>query len=234
VSGLPGPPRPTGATVIVCDDRRLLAESLTSYLSGRQLVETASAVPDGDIAVRAARDGADVLVLSVGHTGTTDVTDVLEALHNLGAETAVVAVAPPQDVEALTSALALGATAVCCDDVPPADIYDAVRQALAHQPVIPVRLVADVVERLATQHGNATHEPDRLSLLTDRELEVLRLLAAGLTRSMIAARLGVSPNTARTHVGNMMRKLDVHSQHAAAAKGAQMMAGLAPGPLRRR
>lgn len=226
-------PRPTGAIVVVCDDRRLLAESLTCYLASRELVKTATAVLDGDAAVRAVRGGADVLVLSVGHTGTTDVPDVLEALRNLDTGTEVVALAPPHDIEALTSALTLGAIAICRDDVPPAGVYEAVLHALAHQPVIPDHLVDDVMQRLAVRTPPPADDSAALTAFTAREVEVLQLLTAGLSRSDIAARLDMSPNTARTHVGNVMRKLHVHSQHAAAVKGAQLIGMQTQAVLRR-
>ena len=61
-----------------------------------------------------------------------------------------------------------------------------------------------------------------MSLLTPRELEVLRLLAAGATYSSAAARLGISPHTVVTHVKNAYRKLDVHCAAAAVMRAVEL------------
>ena len=215
--------RGRGVHVVLCDDRRLLRESLGRYLEDEPGIAEVDLLEDGDGAVRATRAGGDVLVLALGHTGDTDAFEVLEAMRNLRADAAVLVVAPSRQIDALTTAVALGATGICRDDVDPARLYDAVQLVAQGKVVIPEDLVSDVLRGLGVKRRKEADDRRRLDSLTDRERDVLRLLARGLSRADIALRLGVSQHTVRTHVGNLMRKLGVHTQLAAAVRAAGLL-----------
>jgi DNA-binding NarL/FixJ family response regulator len=80
---------------------------------------------------------------------------------------------------------------------------------------IPPRLVSGLLDSLLSAEETRQQESEVLALLSARETEVLNCLAQGLTRQEIAQRYFLSPHTVRTHINNVLRKLDVHSTLAA-------------------
>lgn len=221
-------PPPSGGVnafrMVICDDRRLLRESLGKYLANKPRIAGVELVADGDTAVRALRDGADVLLLSLGHTGDTDGFEVLEALANRKNRAPVLVLGSAIGVEPAVKALSQGAVGVFRDDVHPAEIYDAVLRVVCGDVVIPEDLVGPVLRRVSAERRQRQADERLLASLTERERAVLQLLSNGVARSEIAGRLGLSENTVRTHVGHIMRKLGVHSQLAAAVKGRPLFA----------
>lgn len=119
--------------------------------------------------------------------------------------------APLRELQAMAPALRLVALAACADLSVMADVRRAGACGLLLRSQPPPELV-EVVRAAAL--GGARWPP---GALTARELEVLGCLAHGLSRSDIAGRLVVSPHTVRTHITNLLRKLDVHSSLAAVA-----------------
>lgn len=208
--------------MVICDDRRLLRESLGKFLANKPRIAGVELVATGDAAVRALRAGADILLLSLGHTGDTDVFEVLEALANRRSRAPVLVLGSAIGVEPAVKALSKGAVGVFRDDVHPAEIYDAVLRVVGGDVVIPEDLVGPVLRRVSVERRQRQADERLLASLTERERAVLQLLSYGVTRSEIADRLGLSENTVRTHVGHVMSKLGVHSQLAAAVKGRRL------------
>ncbi len=204
--------------VVICDRHRVLREALGAYLSGRSGIGPVTLAATADEAVRLARAGTDVLVLDVVIAGESSSLDVLEAVRNLRLHVAVLMLGGTEDPDLISRALNLGAAGFCPKNVSGPELHKAVL-AVAHGEVfLPDRLVAPVVAALSQRRRREME----LMRLTPRERDVLRLLADGHRRDSIARRLGLSPNTVRTHVGSIMEKLEVHSQVAAAAVGRQL------------
>lgn len=145
--------------------------------------------------------------------------------------------APLRELRAMAPALRLVALAACADLSVTADARRAGACGLLLRSQPPPELVEAVREAAL---GGTRWPP---GALTERELEVLGCLAHGLSRSAIAGRLVVSPHTVRTHITNVLRKLDVHSSVAAVAAarragwsagGVSEVAASDPGPSPRR
>jgi DNA-binding NarL/FixJ family response regulator len=115
----------------------------------------------------------------------------------------------------MAEALRAGATGVVDDSAGLTDIADAVLAVARGQSWLPPARVSEVLAVLSDDRGRTAQAA--VAGLSRREREVLHLVGQGLTRREIAAHLVVSPHTARTHVQNLMLKLDVHSQVALAA-----------------
>jgi DNA-binding NarL/FixJ family response regulator len=110
-----------------------------------------------------------------------------------------------------------------------ADVYQALREDRPHRPAFSAdeaaaeigkmskagTLCPDAVVAVLAAAGHAVRAPDRPSGLTDREVEVLRLLARGLTNKEIASSLDISPKTAGHHVQHVLEKLKVTTRAAA-------------------
>jgi DNA-binding NarL/FixJ family response regulator len=226
---LPARTRRTGGVrvkplhVIVCEGRRIVRESLAGYLRAQPAVAATHAAETADEAIALARRGADVLVLDLDlGVGLGSGIDVLEALHNLHVRIPVLVVSDSADLDVVARALSLGALGFCPPTTRPAELYDAVVEVAAGKAVLPEALVVPLVQKLREDQRLADESSALLARLTARERDVLRLLAQGLNRAEIARRLNLSSNTARTHVRNLMEKLEVNTQLAAAARAREL------------
>ena len=93
----------------------------------------------------------------------------------------------------------------------------AVRGAARGEIHVPAALLTQLLVSQSKKGRRSTPEADAIAHLTERELEVLRCLMKGLSGNEIGAKLYISPNTVRTHIGTILRKLNVHSAATAAA-----------------
>jgi DNA-binding NarL/FixJ family response regulator len=108
-------------------------------------------------------------------------------------------------------AIRAGASAFMLKDVRPADLVDAIRLVAGGNALLAPTALTRLLERFG---DNGAHEPTAAQLgdLTERELEILRLVAEGLSNAEIAARLVLSETTVKTHVSNLLRKLGVRDR----------------------
>jgi DNA-binding NarL/FixJ family response regulator len=121
------------------------------------------------------------------------------------------------DDRIFVDALEAGASGFLSKSSPLAELTDAVRSLVRGEILIPSRMMGGLLARLIRRRREQDHALRALSRLTRREREVLRLLAQGTDNDGIAQTLVISPQTARTHVQNVLGKLGVHSRLEAAA-----------------
>ncbi len=122
------------------------------------------------------------------------------------------------DQDALASELVrLGASGIIQSDAGLDELQDTIRGVAAGETRIPPGLLTVVLLDLRDPSGSRTHDRELLERLTKRELEVLTWMAAGEDRSGVAAELFLSVNTVRTHVRQILSKLEVHSSLEAVA-----------------
>ena len=117
----------------------------------------------------------------------------------------------------LIDALQAGASGYLTRDTSNWSSFRATRSVHEGEVVVPTEMMSTLLATLLSQRGHRDEAQARLSLLTRREREVLGLLAQGADKDMIARQLVISPDTARTHVQNILAKLEVHSRLEAAA-----------------
>jgi DNA-binding NarL/FixJ family response regulator len=120
----------------------------------------------------------------------------------------------------LIDAMRNGASGYLTKDVGPEALLRAVRGAAEGDLAMPRRLAAKVVGTFAAaaRHGSTVGDRPGLAALSAREVEVLRLLSEGLTDRQTAEALTLSPRTVETHVGNILRKLQVKNRAEAARR----------------
>src|SRR5690606_27154645 len=116
--------------------------------------------------------------------------------------------------EYIVEALRAGASGFLLKDVPPDDLVQAIRVVASGDaivaPSVTRRLLDKFASRLPSAYERST--PPQLDRLTERELEVLRLIARGMSNAEIAAKLVVSETTVKTHVGNVLTKLSLRDR----------------------
>lgn len=136
----------------------------------------------------------------------------LEALRRAPGRRPVVVVAPQLDPVSYARALALGAVGVVDLHLPLERLVACLEQALAERPLRAPEEVVDILLRGRREQERREAVRRRVESLTRREREVLQAIASGLSAPDAAAALYISPHTLRTHLGNILQKLDARSQ----------------------
>ncbi|MFE0415086.1 response regulator [Streptomyces tendae] len=200
--------------VVVADDQELVRSGFTMILEAQPDIEVVAEAGDGAEAVAAVeRHTPDVLLLDI----RMPVMDGLDAARRVCAGSAckVVMLTTFDLDEYVYEALYAGASGFLLKDVRRDDLVHAVRVVAAGDsllaPAVTRRLVADIVRR-RREEAAADVTPERLEVLTAREVETLRLLARGLSNSEIATTLFVSEHTVKTHVSNVLSKLGLRDR----------------------
>ncbi|NUU20978.1 MAG: response regulator transcription factor [Streptomycetaceae bacterium] len=199
--------------VLLADDQRLVRAGFRSILEDEDDIAIVGEAADGAEALERARElRPDVLLMDIRMPGV----DGLEAARRVAADPALagvkVVILTTFDLDDyIYGALRAGATGFLVKDTEPEELIHAVRVAARGDalisPSVTRRLIAEFAGR-AKQPG-----PDpRLNGLTEREREVMGLVAGGMSNDEIAARLVLSPATAKTHVSRIMTKLDVRDR----------------------
>jgi DNA-binding NarL/FixJ family response regulator len=200
--------------VLLADDQALIRAGFRMLLDSADGIEVVGEALDGAQAVEGARrDRADVVLMDIRMPGM----DGLEATRLIAADddlagVKVLILTTFEADDYVYRAIRAGASGFLVKDTEPADLIQAVRivargDALL-SPGVTRRLIADI----AARPQNRTVAPAALARLTDREREVLTLVAGGLSNDEIAVRLFLSPLTAKTHVSRAMTKLDARDR----------------------
>ncbi|MET8862064.1 response regulator transcription factor [Nonomuraea sp. NPDC004580] len=196
--------------VVVADDQELVRAGFGMILDAQPDIEVVAEAGDGEQAIAAVREHApDVLLLDI----RMPVMDGIEAARVVCAEGACrVLMLTTFDLDDYVyDALRAGASGFLLKDVRRDDLVHAVRVVAAGEsllaPSITTKLIAEFTSRAAPRPP-----ADRLSVLTAREQETLRLIARGLSNAEIAAALVVSEHTVKTHVSNVLTKLGLRDR----------------------
>jgi DNA-binding NarL/FixJ family response regulator len=194
--------------VLLADDQPLIRGGFRALLDAEDDIEVVAEAADGQQAVALATEHVpDVALMDV----QMPVLDGIEATRRIAGQPRLAGVHVVMLTnygldEHVFNALRAGASGFLVKDIEPADLLHAVRVAARGDallaPTITRRLISDYVSR-PPEH----HDAKALAVLTNREREVVALVARGLTNDEIATRMIISPTTAKTHVSRAMTKL---------------------------
>ncbi len=202
--------------VLVADDQELVRSGFGMILDARGDLEVVGEASDGLEAVRLTAELApDVVLMDV----RMPVLDGLEATRRIvasGAGTRVLVLTTYDVDDAVHAALRAGASGFLLKDVRPADLAEAIRVVVRGDAL----LAPSVTRRLITEFTALSPggPPPDLGRLTEREVEILRLVALALSNAEIGARLWITEATVKTHVSAILRKLGLRDRvHAVVA-----------------
>jgi DNA-binding NarL/FixJ family response regulator len=210
----------TPVRVLLVDDQALFREALATLLDIRDDIEVVGEAGNGDEALRRAAELApDVVLMDL----RMPVLDGVAATRRLRVElpdVQVIALTTFDDDEDVFAALRAGAVGYLLKDVSSARLVEAVLAAARGESVLQPSVAAKVVARFAQLPDAAlTPRPQPLVVpLSDRELEVLRLLADGRSNREIAATLFLAEGTVKNHVTNVLAKLGARDRTQAALR----------------
>jgi DNA-binding NarL/FixJ family response regulator len=199
-------------TILVADDHHLARSGLRAMLSAHDDLDVIGEAEDGAAAVeQALRLRPDVVVMDIRMPRL----DGIEATRRLRAQpgSPQVLVLTTFDLdEYVYEALRAGASGFVLKDAPPSQLAEAVRTVAAGETLLAPAVTRRLVERFVRRPAPGAAEQKRLAELTEREHEVLRLIARGLSNGEIAARLYLSEATVKTHVTRILAKLDLRDR----------------------
>jgi len=194
--------------LLIVDDHLVVRQGLRMFLEMDTELEIVGEAGDGARAVELAHElRPDVVLMDILMPGMDGIT-ATEAIRRQLPDTEVVALTSVLEDDKVMGAIRAGAIGYLLKDTEPAELRRAVRAAAAGE----VQLAPQAAARLMRE----VRAPDRPETLTERETEVLRLVAQGQSNKSIARILGISEGTAKTHVANLMGKLGVSSRTQAA------------------
>jgi len=200
--------------VLLADDHALLRAAFRALLDREEDMTVVAEAADGEEAVALARENRpDVVLMDISMPGI----DGIEATRRICADEALAGVrvlllTTFETEESVFEGVRSGASGYLLKDTEPDELVRAVRILAAGDALLSPSVTRRLLVDLASRPEVARTTPDQLRWLTDREREVMALVAVGLTNDEIAERLVVSPATAKTHVSRAMRKLHAHDR----------------------
>lgn len=203
---------PSHIKVLIVDDQRMFGEALSVALAKERDLDVIEVVTDGATAVRVTEEQhPDVILMDLAMPGMDGIEATRRILEEAPEARVIVLTGHVGD---LTTARAVQAGAAGCLAKTEAvvDLAGAVRRAHAGESLMDPQEVEASLRRLRRRRMQEATDEQRLERLTPRELDILQLIADGVSSDQIAPTLGVSPHTLRTHLQNVLTKLKVHSK----------------------
>jgi two-component system, NarL family, response regulator LiaR len=205
--------------VLIADDHAVVRRGLRTFLELQDEIEVVGEAEDGEEAVAAAERLAPDVVLLDLVMPRLDGVGALHGIRERSPATRVIVLTSFLDDDKLLPAVRAGAAGYLLKDVQPKELVGAIRTAHEGEAPLHPAAAAKVIAELAS-----TDDP--AALLTAREREVLGLIGRGMPNKVIARELRISEKTVKTHVSNLLRKLDLTDRTQAALFAVRM--GLSP------
>ena len=196
--------------ILLADDHVTVRHGLKLLIDGEADMEVIAEATDGDTAVRQAIElKPDVIVMDISMPGMNGLA-ATRVLKKNWPESIIVTLTRHADEAYLQELLRAGVNGYVLKRSAPTELLQAIRSVAAGGQYVDSTLTARLTAGFVNRQGGRTHRS--ASKLTDREAEVLRLIASGYGNKEIAAHLGLSAKTVEAHKANAMRKLDLNGR----------------------
>ncbi len=202
--------------VVIADDHDLYRRGMGVVVELDGTARIVGEASNGDEAVEVvSRLRPDIVLMDVRMPGVGGI-DACRRIRSVAPETRILMLTMSDDESDLFDAIKAGASGYLLKDLPGEEVAAAIRTVHDGQAIIPPGMAATLLHEFSrlSQEAGGTASPD--TRLTDREVEVLRLVARGLANREIAEVLVISENTVKNHVRNILEKLHLHSRVEAA------------------
>ena len=205
--------------IVVADDEELVRAGFRMMLDSKPDLDVVGEAADGAEAVEIARRlQPDVVLMDIRMPGM----DGIEATRRIseldtGSPIRVIVLTTFDDDEYVYGSLRAGASGFLLKDTPPAELVRAVHEVVEGRSLLSPSVTRKVIERFASAPGADPVLLERVGRLTERETDILKLVAQGLSNAEIGGRLFVSEATVKTHVSRVLFKLEVRDRVQAVA-----------------
>jgi DNA-binding NarL/FixJ family response regulator len=200
-------------SVLIADDQALVRGGFRMILESHDDITIVGEAEDGMQALSLARELApDVVLMDIRMPGIDGLEATRRLLASGPAGIHVLVLTTFDADEYVYEALKAGAAGFLLKSAPPARLIDAVRVVACGESLLAPTITRRLIEDYVRRPPPGTRSPKELEHLTDRELEVLRLIARGLSNPEIAAELIVSPATVKTHINRVLMKLNLRNR----------------------
>ena len=211
----------TKIRIMIADGHALFREAIRSAMESESSFEVVAMAANGDEAIEQAESIKPEIVFLDRDLSQTDGVEATRRIKTRVPECRVILLAAEADHQGLLNALEAGADGYLTKDCALSELIHAARAVHSGDVLIPGWMLGGLLSRLMRRRKTQEDALRRVWELTRREREVLSLLAEGEDNEGIAQVLVISPQTARTHIQNILGKLGVHSRLEAAAFVAQ-------------
>jgi DNA-binding NarL/FixJ family response regulator len=206
---------PDPIRVLIVDDHALFRRGLEMVLAEESDIELVGEASDGAEAVAKAGEALpDVVLMDIRMPKSSGI-EACRAMKEVAPSAKIVMLTISDEEEDLFEAIRAGASGYLLKDIPYDEVADVVRAVHGGQSLINPSMAAKLLTEfaaLAKRDGEERVERVPAPKLTDREMEVLRLVARGMNNRDIAKELFISENTVKNHVRNILEKLQIHSR----------------------
>jgi len=199
-------------SVLLADDQALVRGGFRLILDAQEDLEVVGEADDGRAAIEAARSlRPDIVLMDVrmpeldGIAATRVIVSEQLASH-------VLVLTTFDEDRVVWDSMAAGASGFLLKTAPPLQLVDAVRTVAAGEALLAPTVTRRLIEEFVRRPPPGDQAPERLAALTDRECEVMALIARGLSNAEIAERLYLSGATVKTHVNRILGKLDLRDR----------------------
>jgi NarL family two-component system response regulator LiaR len=200
-------------SVLLVDDHNMVRMGLRAYFNTLADIEVVGEAADGQQAVSLVADLAPDVVLMDLLMPQMDGVEATRQIKKVSPSTQVIVLTSYHEDEHIFPAIRAGALSYVLKDIDPDDLAETVRRARAGEAVLNPRVAARMVQEI---HGARSQGVNPFQELTDRELDVLRQVAAGRNNREIAEALVISEKTVKTHITNILSKLHLADRTQAA------------------
>lgn len=203
----------TPITVLLVDDHAIVRSGVRSYLDTQPDIKVIGEAGSGVEAVQLAQELVPDVVLMDLMMPEMDGVEATWRLRRISPRSQVIVLTSYHEDTHIFPAVKAGALSYLLKDIAPSELADAVRAAARGEAVLHPRIAARVLQELRGDHSDPVNP---FSSLSEREQEVLRLIAEGLSNAQIAEKLVLSEKTVKGHVSNILSKLHLSDRTQAA------------------
>ena len=201
-------------SLLICDDHKILTDALAMVVAlDKTLVMIAPPVHDAESAIRICEEQLpDVVLMDISFKNGMDGIEATRKIKEVSPSTKVVIMTAHDDERLLVEAVEAGASGFLGKDEAANEVLEAAKAAADGEVLIDPIVLTRLLHQVAREREAHREATTLLEDLTDREREILQLLAGGMRNDDIAEKLFISPQTVQTHVRNILGKLRVHSK----------------------
>ena len=194
-------------TIVVADDHKIVREGLVKLLEGQADISVIGEAADGEEAVKMVLEKKpDIVIMDIWMPRLSGI-DATRRIVKRGSQTKVLVLSMHESRTYVEEVLRAGASGYIVKNSASSDLLQAIEAVQGGASYLSPAITQQVVDAIA-RPGDSS--PSGVAMLTDREREVLQLIAEGLSSKEIAGMLGVSLKTIDSHRSNLMQKLDIH------------------------